>query len=270
MKISLLRFKKMTSLFVLGIICLPVLVQAKSSNITSKKKQIAEANAIKSDIGLNIPKWGLAIDAVFDPRLDDIIPDYHILNIVVSNRRPEPIMFNAKDDRWMVVDSEGHKHAVQNNVEDFDKKLWEKLPERLKNMLEYPTVVNSGKSITIDVFVPKTVNLFNFREVTWKSSHFNKEFSILTTYEQELSLPNDKEFDTPRNSSTVVNFDQLMEQQSFKTNPQIDSSANLDSQTLDTTTLNGTNNDRNSVPTQNTKEPLPFNPNLDNVIILDQ
>ena len=64
-------------------------------------------------------------------------------------------------------------------------------------MIDYPHQVGVGKSVSIDVFVPVSVDLFHFKEVAWKSYHFNKEFSVFTNFEDSLSLPNKKELVIP-------------------------------------------------------------------------
>lgn len=181
-------------------------VADRHNNKTVKSKVSKEA-MIRSETGLNIPEWGIAIDALYDPRLDDLIPGYHIVNLVLTNRRAEPILLNVKLDRWIIMDSAGKKHKAYNHVEEFSKELWSKLPDKLRSLIEYPNVVNTGKAISIDVFIPKNVDLFNFREVIWKSSHLNKEFNIYTKYEKSLSINENegKEFEIPKTQDKFIN-----------------------------------------------------------------
>jgi len=174
---------------------------SKRNNKSFKNKKDKNSRVIRSEAGLKIPDWGIAIDATFNPQLDSIIPDYHILNIVLTNQRGQPISLKAKDDKWIIVDSMGKRHTAYNHITQFDKELWNKLPRKLQLLLDYPHAVSSGKSTKIDVFLPKSVDLFNFREIIWKSSHFNKEFNVFTTYEKDLSIPNLKEFDTPKTNT---------------------------------------------------------------------
>ncbi|MBU0506588.1 MAG: hypothetical protein ABII18_14045 [bacterium] len=160
----------------------------KSTNVKTEK-------VIRSEVGLNIQEWGIAIDAVYDPRLDNLVPGYHIVNLVVTNRSGDAIQLNTRHDRWYIIDSMGKKHTAYNHVKQFNEKLWPQLPKKMQDMLEYPHVVNPGKATNIDVFLPKSVDLHHFREVVWKSEHFNREFNVFTNYEKNLSLPNSKEFD---------------------------------------------------------------------------
>ncbi|HLD43882.1 MAG TPA: hypothetical protein VJC18_00485 [bacterium] len=188
-----------------------------SQNGISQPKTKAEA-VIRSEAGLNIQEWGIAIDAIFDPRLDDLIPGYHVVNLVLTNRRGEPIELNTKQDKWYIVDSLGKKHTAYNHVKQFKDALWPKLPQKMRDMLEYPHIVNAGKSTNIDVFLPKSVDLFHFREVIWKSAHFNKEFNILTNYEKELSIDQKKEFDLPKKITAEEEL--LMEENRGQLNPE--------------------------------------------------
>lgn len=194
---------KLRTLLLVFFLCFAVTAEAKVGNYNksrSTNSKVKKEDIIRSEIGLNIPQWGLAIDAIFDPRLDDIVPGYHIVNLVLTNRRGEAILFDVTRDRWIVTDNTGKKHTAQNHVKYFDKKMWDEFPEKLKGMLDYPSKVNPGKSITIDVFLPKSVDLFNFKEVVWKSASLGKEFNIFTSYEDSLSI-NDKggnEFELPK------------------------------------------------------------------------
>ncbi len=178
-------------------------VESRDKNKSKDKTSVKDQQGVSSSLGLNIPQWGISVDAIFDPRLTDIIPGYHIVNLVLTNRRGEAIMLDALRDKWTIVDHLGKRRTAFNHVEQFDKKLWSQLPDRLKQMLDYPQALSPGKSITIDVFLPKDVSLVNFKEVIWKSQHFDKEFNMLTRYEDQLSVPNDKEFETPRDSVNV-------------------------------------------------------------------
>lgn len=165
---------------------------ADSSKITSRSRsKIGRNDTVTSEAGLNIPDWGLSVDAFYDPRLTDLIPGYHIVNIVVTNRRNTPIQFDPSHDKWVIVDKEGRKHTAKNHVEQFNSKLWTQLPEALKSKLDYPKTVDPGHFTTIDVFVPKNTDLLNFKEVSWRSHFLAKEFNIFTSYENELNVATD-------------------------------------------------------------------------------
>lgn len=207
----------------------------------TKKSQLKlqEQKSISSEVGLNIPSWGIAIDAVYDPQLTDLIPGYHIVNVVITNRRAEAIKLSVRDDKWSIVDDAGKKHAAHNHVREFDRKLWPELPTKLQGMLEYPNRVSPGHSVTIDVFLPKSVSLKHFREVVWRSAHFGKEFNLFTNYEKTLSLPNSKEFATPKGDSKPA--EEILQNQQGTDHviaPQLEIKANSDSEPGNTTIHN--------------------------------
>lgn len=152
------------------------------------KKSAYKTESITSEAGLNIPQWGIAIDAFFDPRLTDLVPGYHVVNIVLTNRRGGPILLDPIQDKWVIVDNAGKKHMARNHGRQLKNDAWESLPNVLKQKLDYPTSVKPGNFVTIDVFVPDRADLTNFREVTWKSYSLNKEFNIFTNYEDTLNV----------------------------------------------------------------------------------
>lgn len=164
----------------------------------TKGKKTKKEGVVTSEAGLNIPEWGIAIDAIYDSRLTNLVPGYQILNIVLTNRGAGTINLDVRGDKWMITDRSGRKYSAQNHVKNFDEKLWSDLPSELQQKLDYPNAVRGNKSITIDVFFPKTVDLNNFHEITWKSSHFNREFNVFTNYENDLNIGESKEFDIPK------------------------------------------------------------------------
>lgn len=214
----------LTLFIFLGCICSATAGVSKErmKNIATKQKnkpaENVKSDVISSEVGLKIPEYGIAIDAVFNPELTDIIPGYHILNVVLSNHRADTVGLNRKTDRWVIIDRNGKKHTANNHVTDFNDKLWNELPEELQQLIDYPTMISPGKSVTIDVFVSKDIELTNFKEVRWRSQHFAKEFNLFTNYEQKISLGSEKtkEFPIPKNSVDVENLpmqDRTTEQQ---------------------------------------------------------
>jgi hypothetical protein len=220
---------------------------------TPKKKK--KSDKIKSEIGLNIPEWGIAIDAAYDPRLTDLVTDHHIVNIVITNRRDQDLVLDPKRDKWVFVDEKGRQHLASNQVEAFDRKLWAEFPVKLKNLLAYPAVVPSRKSTNIDVFVDKTVNLKNFKQVIWKSASLGQEFNIYTSYQPDLNLPPSLQNQIAPQGPTFS--------APKPANPPI--LQNSDSP------ANGTNlqNDQNQSPRLDTNSKSKVDITLDNVIIMD-
>lgn len=159
----------------------------KSRNKINKSETTIEA-------GLKLPQWSIAIDASYDARLDNLIPGYRIVHVVLSNSREDTILLDPSKDRWLITDSTGRRHTAINHVKKIDRKLWEEMKPELKKKLDYPTSVGPHYLTTIDLFFSDSVDLFQFREISWHSSHFNKTFDIYTAYEKELSIdPDDKQ-----------------------------------------------------------------------------
>lgn len=174
--------------------------ETTTNNQPEKKKK--SPAVIKSEAGLNIPEWGVAIDSFYDERLDNLIAGYKILNIVVTNRGNGDIYLDVNQDHWKIIDSFGKKYTATNHIKQIDSKLWDKLPSDFKKKIDYPQIVRPGKSTTVDVFFPKSVTLTNFKEIIWKSKHFDKEFNIFSNYEKNLEISaDDKSFSNPTQQS---------------------------------------------------------------------
>lgn len=170
----------------------------KDKDTPPKGSKAKSSEPVSSEAGLNIPEWGVAIDAVYDKRLDNLIHGYHLLNIVLTNRGDKDITLDVIKDKWRIVDSFGKKHTAYNHIKLFNSKLWDKLPDDFKDKVDYPQVVRPGKSTTVDVYLPISVSLSNFKEIIWKSYHFDKEFNIFTNYEKILDVSAEgNAFDTP-------------------------------------------------------------------------
>lgn len=145
-------------------------------------------DAVQSELGLNIPKWGIAVDAIYDPRLDGLVPGYKILNVVLSNRTQKSIYLDLKKDRWIMRDNIGNPNKAINHLKVINPKLWNTLPGGLRDKLEYPQLVRVGSSARIDLFFPNTVELKNFRMINWKSAHFHEEFVLINVIDKKLEV----------------------------------------------------------------------------------
>ena len=106
-------------------------------------------------------------------------------------------------DKWIITDQKGRKHTASNHVANFDKKLWEQLPQKLQKLLDYPPSVSAGKSVKIDIFISKSVPLHNFKELAWHSKFFDRTFNVYTSYEDKIVTPNEKEFDTKNDTTSL-------------------------------------------------------------------
>jgi len=63
--------------------------------------------------GANIPSAGLAVDASYDPRLDDLVPGYKVINVAVFNQSLNIITLDPSSDRWWVKFADGKKKKAR-------------------------------------------------------------------------------------------------------------------------------------------------------------
>lgn len=148
---------------------------------------------IETEAGLNIPKLGIAIDAVYDSKLDNLLPGYKILNVVLTNRSMATINLDSKKDKWQVTDSLGKTHKAMTHLRVSDKKLWDVLPVGLKNELEYPHMVRVGNTTKIDLIFPSYVELGFFKQLNFASSSLKKTFVIKNSEEKNLDWDHKEE-----------------------------------------------------------------------------
>lgn len=144
------------------------------------------SKTVTSEIGLIIPSMGVAVDAVYDKRLDNLVPGYKILNVVVTNQSKGMVELDVRGDRWKLRDSMGKLHTGLNHLSYASKQAWSKLPDRVKEKFAYPNVVRNGETAKIDLFFPASVDLYNFREINWSSVHFKKLFALKSTVSRTL------------------------------------------------------------------------------------
>lgn len=184
---------------------------ANSGGTTGSKK-------IRSEAGLNIPAWGVAIDAVYDKRLDNLVPGYKLVNVVLTNRSPSTIYLDPTKDVWIIRDSLGKNHRGINHLRFTNEKMWLSLPVGLKDQLEYPHAVRTGNSTKIDLFFPIETELAGFREVSWKSDHFKQVFDVYTALEKNLDWDSKSEKipDTPAVRQSIEKYEGEIREQDAK------------------------------------------------------
>src|SRR3990167_3122053 len=79
---------------------------------------------LKGELGLRIPEVGIAVDALYDPRLDVIAPGYKLLNIIVVNDSAQKLFFNPKKDHWKITDAFGKDREAIVSLREKKKSLW--------------------------------------------------------------------------------------------------------------------------------------------------
>lgn len=161
-------------------------------NLAMAKKnstqETEDPHVVRSETGLKIPSYGLAIDAYYSSDLDRIIPGYRILNVVIQNNQNSQIDLDVVKDKWFVVDHMGKKHKAFNHITQFKKSLWDKMSEEAKNKLKYPSTVPPGKLVAVDLFFNDSVELHNFQELHWDSDFLQKEFAIYSNFQSEIKI----------------------------------------------------------------------------------
>ena len=188
-----LRFFKIISFFfILSFLFNPSVSHAKKPN---KGVLVGEA-------GLNFPSMGLALDGAYDDRLDHLVPGYKILNVVITNKGQNTIKLDLNKEVWKVRDHLGKLRIAINDVRFISEKIWNTLPEGLKNKLENPDTIKTGQTAKVDLFFPANVNLKDFKELQWQSTHFKKKFIIEEGVEKNLDLARDTEPDPLHNKKT--------------------------------------------------------------------
>lgn len=184
----------MKKILFIGILLFSTTIQAGAKTDTDRAQAATGKSKvpkkIQSEAGLNIPAWGVAVDAVYDNRLDGLVPGYKIVNVVLTNRSPNTINLDPGKDKWRVKDNIGKEHTAINHLKMESEALWNRLPQGLRDKLEYPSTVRSGYSSKIDLFFPASVDLANFKEIAWMSFHFKKQFDIHTNFDKSDSLAN--------------------------------------------------------------------------------
>ena len=136
---------------------------------------------ISSELGLIIPSINIAIDAVYDKRLDNLVPGYKILNVVVINRSNRVLSFDTKKDLWSIEDNIGNKKKAFNHLKLADPTAWNSLSDSLRNKLDYPQIVRQGETVKVDLFFKSSVDLNNFKKLIWKSPAMQVQFLLFAT-----------------------------------------------------------------------------------------
>lgn len=128
--------------------------------------------------GTQVPALGLAFDLSYDPELDNLIPGYRILQVGITNGSLKVAELRPLDDRWYVIDRRGRRHSAVINLRLSDPDTWKSLPDRLKQLIEYPLFISVGESFVIDLLFPDRVELGEFGGVVFESVGLDKIIQI--------------------------------------------------------------------------------------------
>ena len=122
-----------------------------------KKPQVIEGRAGRFILG-----YGFSIDAVYDPRLDKLVPDYRLLTVAIRNTSLQVIQMDASGDKWVLVNQDGKRIKAFNTLREKDNRRWKKIPEKVRNLVDYPEVVPISYTVTFNLFFPKSADLSDF------------------------------------------------------------------------------------------------------------
>jgi hypothetical protein len=129
-----------------------------------------EAMAKKQNIramgGTNIVPLGIAIDASYDPRLDELVPGYNVINVAVINQSFNIIYLDPEKDIWKIrLAGQNKPIKATHFLRRDDPKAWAEIPERAKGLVGYPLFLPVGARQVVDLFIPDTVDVVRFNEL---------------------------------------------------------------------------------------------------------
>jgi len=138
---------------------------------------------------LNVPNWGITIDATYDKKLDEVVPGYKILTVAITNRSVDMIKLDPNNDQWTIEDAWGRKQKAVVSLRIKDPRVWDVLPPRVKDLVEYPAGVQMGYSQTFDLFFPQSVDLEGFRSIAFYSATLKQNFDAVSSTSLERAVP---------------------------------------------------------------------------------
>ncbi len=168
---------KKNGLFFISLMCI-FLTACASSNDPKKKQDSKASNRIQAEAGRAIASYGLSIDSEYDPRLAGIIEGYLLMPVSMKNVSFRAVPMDPKNDRWIFVGEKGEKYTAINSLRLKDPPLWRRLPQELRNVIDYPEIIPINYAVTFDLLLPKLAKLEYFREIRFYNATLKKEFII--------------------------------------------------------------------------------------------
>lgn len=138
---------------------------------------------------MDIHKQGITIDATYDPRLDNLIPGYKILTVAVTNNSIDVLRLNPLKDRWEIVDAVGQKKKAITSLRIRDPKVFDGLPDKVQQLVDYPVGIAVGYAETIDLFFPVHQELDAFRSISFYSEDRQETFDVLSNVDNNREVP---------------------------------------------------------------------------------
>lgn len=148
---------------------------AASGAAYAKKKRV-----INTVGGALIPGLGLAIDASYEPKLDNFAAGYKVLNVAIINNSFNIIEMSPQRDGWWIKTKAGDKkYKLVSDLRSEDPNAWRNLPDRAKNLITYPLLLPIGARQVIDLFVPANVPVEDFDKVIVFINSLNTTIEVL-------------------------------------------------------------------------------------------
>ncbi len=139
-------------------------------------------NKVRGIAGRVLDPSGLMIDANDDSRLDNLIEGYKLMPVMIKNLSLRPIPMDVDKDRWVIVNEKGKKYQVVNSLRIQNPKIWRRLPDRMRTMIDYPEAIPINYSVTFDLLLPKEAQLTYFKEIRYYNATLRQRFEIEKEY----------------------------------------------------------------------------------------
>lgn len=143
-----------------------------------KKKQ----GPIEGQAGRNLSFYSISIDANYDSRLNELIPGYKLLPIVMRNSSLRAVPMDAGNDRWIIVGERGQRYTAINSLRIRNPKMWRGIPDKMRTMIDYPEIVPINYSVTFDLLLPEKVRLEYFKEIRYYNAAWKQWFVVEKRY----------------------------------------------------------------------------------------
>lgn len=144
---------------------------------------------------MELMKQGLTIDAKYDPRLDNLIPGYKMMTVVLTNNSFDVLRLNPLKDRWEVTDAYGKKLKGITSLRIKDPRTFGRLPGKVQQMIDYPVGISVGYSETLDIFFPLSRELASFRSVSFYNAERKVTYDVLNNLDSPSHKPANQKAD---------------------------------------------------------------------------
>ncbi|PIR17405.1 MAG: hypothetical protein COV46_04395 [Deltaproteobacteria bacterium CG11_big_fil_rev_8_21_14_0_20_49_13] len=143
-----------------------------SSALARKKSYMKVAG------GTSVPSLGLGLDADYSSETDNIIPGFKILSVAIVNNSINIMQLDSRYDEWQLVDIRGKKHDPIIDLRTVSPDTYLAIPEKLRQELEYPMMIQVGETKIVDLLFKDSVKLDGFRALKFFASSMGAGFEI--------------------------------------------------------------------------------------------